>query len=348
MQSRTAAHRDTSGLCRQPRCAKSRSVMVAVSGVVVAVCATVTIPKLEAYSSNPSPPVQAIQYLAELALKEKVVVSGDHVFERYIPHLTSVAPVIPTKPREEWRALNRYWVAGNRRPVLYLTDTARTVLRLADPKAQTRIDVWKWPEPLNTLQRGMRPAHVELVRVDPPRWFAESGFLLTPDAGPPNRVAKEKHLLFVRRDVESDRLLVSGATTGPTVVSVVVGHTARQDWTVSENFSVQAIVPPRSTAPGYTSVQFESASPLWLSEVSLLGNRDDVVRPTNGFYGPERDEENKEFRWIAPNAEVLVSRSGAAVWLTLRGYVHIEHVRLPLTVEAWDCRPAGWSLRNQK
>jgi Dolichyl-phosphate-mannose-protein mannosyltransferase len=310
------------------------SVVVALAAAVIAVCATVTTPNLAAYSGNPSPPAQAIQHLAQLALKEDLVVSGDHVFERYVPHLARMARVIPPKPREEWRALNRYWVAGNRRPVWYLTDTVRSVLRLADPKTQTRTDVWQWPEPLNILQKGMRPAHVELVRLDPPRWFAESGFFLTPDAGPPDRVANEKHLLFVSRDIESDRLLVSGATIKPTVVSVVVGHNVRQNWAVSENFSVQTIVPTASTAAGYTSVRFEADVPLLLNEVSVVGTRDDVVRPTNGFYMPERDEENKEFRWIAPSAEVLVSRSGVPVWLTLRGYVHIEHVRLPVIVEA--------------
>jgi hypothetical protein len=43
-----------------------------------------------------------------------------------------------------------------------------------------------------------------------------------------------------------------------------------------------------------------------------------------------------------------VSRSGAPVWVTLRGYVHIEHVRLPLTVEArLDGQWAGsYELRN--
>ena len=302
--------------------------------VVVAVCATVTTPKLAAYSDNLSPPAQAIQHLAQLALTGDLVISGDHVFERYVPHLARMALVIPPRPREEWRALNRYWVAGNRRPVWYLTDTARSVLRLADPKAQTRTDVWQWPKPLSTLQKGMRPARVELVRLDPPRWFAESGFLLTPDAGPLDRVTKEKHLLFVSRDVESDRLLVSGATTKPTVVSVIVSHNLRHDWAVSENFSVQTIVPTGFTAADYAPVRFEADTPLLLNEVSVVGRRADVVRPTNGFYRPERDEENKEFQWIAPSAEVLVSRSGVPVWLTLRGYIHIEHVRLPLTVEA--------------
>jgi hypothetical protein len=318
------------------------SLVVALTAATVAVCATVTTPKLAAYADGLSPPVQAIQHLAQLALKEELVVSGDHVFERYLPHLAPVARVIPPKAREEWRALNRYWVAGNRRPIWYLTDTVRSVLSLADSKSQTRADVWEWPETLGTLQKGVRPAHVELIRLDPPRWFAESGFHLTPDAGPPDRVATEKHLLFVGRHVESDRLLVSGSTTEPTVVSVVVGHNARQDWAVSENFSVQTIVPTGSTAASYTSVRFESAAPLLLNEVSVVGIRDDVVRPTNGFYMSERDEENKEFRWIAPSAEVLVSRSGVPVWLTFRGYVHIEHVRLPLTVEArHDGRLAG-------
>jgi Dolichyl-phosphate-mannose-protein mannosyltransferase len=323
------------------------SLVVAVTAAIVAVCATVTAPKLAAYSDSPSPPAQAIQHLAQLALKEDLVVSGDHVFERYLPQLAPVAQVIPPKAREEWRAVNRYWVAGNRRPVWYLTDTVRSVLSLADPKSQTRANVWEWPETLRIIQKGVRPAHVELIRLDPPRWFVESGFLLTPDAGPPDRVAKENHLLFVSKDIESDRVLVSGATTTPTVVSVFAGHNVRQDWAVSEHFSVQTIVPTDSRT-SYTPVRFEANVPLLLTDVSVVGAREDVVRPTSGFYKPERDEENKEYRWIAPSAEVLVSRSGVPVWVTLRGYVHIEHVKLPVTVEAQvDGRWAGrYELRD--
>ena len=323
-------------------------VLVCIAAAVTAAGAVVTTPLLAAYSNSPSPPARAVQSLGELALKEDLVVSGDHVFERYLPYLAPVAEVILPKAREEWRALNRYWVAGNRRPVWYLTDTVRSVLSLADPKSQTRSNVWQWPKPLAALQKGVRPAQVELIRLDPPRWFTESGFFLTPDAGPPDRVARERHLLFVNRDLDSDRVLVSGATSKPTVVSVVVGHSDRQHWTVSENFSVQAVLPTKSSVAGYTPVRFEAGDPLLLTEVSIVGAGDDVVRPTNGFYRLERDEENKEYRWIGPSAEVLVSRSGVPVWVNLRGYIHIEHIRLPLTVEArLDGRPVSiYKLRD--
>jgi hypothetical protein len=206
------------------------------------------------------------------------------------------------------------------------------VLKLSDAEGQTLVDTWGWPEPLQALLKGTRPGRVELFRLGPPRWFAESGFMLTPDAGRPDRVANDKHLLFVRRDLESDRLLISGSTPRPTVATVVVAD-VRQEWHVSGDFSIQATVPPRSGAAAYTPVRVEADVPLLLTDVSVVGVRENLLRFTNGSYTPELDDDRQQFRWIGPMASFLVSRSGTPVRLMLRGRVPLEHVQPPVLVQ---------------
>jgi Dolichyl-phosphate-mannose-protein mannosyltransferase len=307
-------------------------VMSAITAGLVMALAGLTTPTLSAYARNPSPPAQAIQRVAELAVEGQLVVTGDHVFERYLPDLAPVAQIIRPRPQAEWRALNRYWVAGNQRRVLYLRDPARSVLRLADPETQKRLAGWSWPELLRIPLKGMRPSDVELVQLDPPRWFAESGFMLTPEAGPPDRVSADRHLLFVRRDSSPDRLLVSGVASQPAVVTVFVDDTPR-NWAVSGSFAVQVNVPARAAPTPYVPVRLEAKVPLLLTDVSVLRPEEDVVRPISGFYMPERDEENREFRWMGPTADVLVSRSGGPVRLTLQGSIPAEHVTLPLALQ---------------
>ncbi len=308
------------------------SVMSAITAGIVIALAGLTTPILSAYADNPSPPARAVLRLAEIAAEEQLVVTGDHVFERYLPDLAPVAQVLRPRPQAEWRALNRYWVAGNHRPVLYLRDPARSVLKLADPETQTRLDAWRWPESLRIPLKGMRPADVELVQLNPPRWFAESGFMLSPEAGPPDRVSGERHLLFVRRGSAPERLLVSGVASQPAVVTVFVDDTPR-NWTVSGSFAVQVNVPTRAATTPYAPVRLEAKVPLLLTDVSFLRPGEDVVRPISGFYMPERDEENREFRWMGPTADVLVSRSGGSLRVTLQGSIPPEHLTLPLALE---------------
>ena len=318
--------------------------LVGIAVAFVLVSTRVTMPALDAYAGGPSPPAGAVRYLRQLAQTEPdPVVAGNYVFNRYLPELAPSAQILRTRPNQEWRALNRFWVAGDQRSIWFLRDPGRTILRLKDPQAQTRIATWQWPDPLLRLIRGARPTRIELVRLDPPRWFAESGFLLTAEAGPAERVANEQHLLFVRSDLTSHDLVVSGTTARKTVVTVVVGQQAQGQWLVDNHFSVRVALPPDSAVEPYVPVRLVANAPLLLTEVLLNADAGVLVLPATGFYAPERDEVGREFRWMGPHAELALSGSGSPLRVTVGGLVPPHFFSQPLTLRV---EVSGWEGRT--
>jgi len=315
---------------------------IAVAFVFVSTC--VTMPALDAYAGGPSPPAGAVRYLQQIALTEPdPVVAGNYVFNRYLPELAASAQILRTKPNQEWRALNRFWVAGERRSIWFLRDPGRTILRLKDPQAQTRIASWQWPDPLMRLIRGARPTRIELVRLDPPRWFAESGFLLTGEAGPADRVANEQHLLFVRSDLTPHVLVVSGTSAQKAVVTVVVGEQRQSRWLVDNHFSVRVTLPPDSAEEPYVPVRLVATGPLLLTNVTVGADAGDLVLLATGFYALERDEVGREFRWMGPRAEVALSGSGSPLRVTVAGLVPSHHFSHPLMLRV---ELPGWEGRE--
>lgn len=306
--------------------------LAAIAAVFAVVSVRATLPALDAYAGGPSPPAGAVYYLQQVAHAEPdSVVAGNYVFHRYLPELAPSATILRTKPNQEWRALNRFWVAGEHRPIWFLRDSGRTILRLKDPQAQTRIAMWQWPDPLMRLIRGARPTRIELVRLDPPRWFAESGFLLTAEAGPAERVSREQHLLFMRSDLTSHDLVVSGTSPRKAVVTVVVGKHAQSRWFVNDHFSVRASLPPDPSAEPYVPVRLDATEPLLLTNVSLNSDAGELL-PATGFHAPERDEVGREFRWMGPKAEVTLPGSGSPVRVTMEGQVPVHHFSQPMTL----------------
>lgn len=311
-----------------------RLVVAAVATGFVIVTADITRAPLEAYAGEPSPPAKAVKYLHQIARQEsRPVVAGHHVFERYFAELAPNARLIRTLPKEEWRALNRYWVAGGRRPVWFLREPRRRMVRrLVDPTAQTRVAAWKWPDPLTRLLKGARPTEVELVRLDPPRWFAERGFFLTPEAGSPDRVARERHLLFVRPDPTLREVVVSGTAPFAAVVTIVVDDDAQPPQRVDREFSLRVPAPSTRGTGAYVPIRFEASEPLMLTDVALVAVDRDLIQPLAGFHAIEEDEFGLQFRWMAPRARAVVLRSGGRLRIALRGRLPVEYYRLPITL----------------
>jgi hypothetical protein len=306
--------------------------MVAVAAAGLVIATRVTMPALRAYTNTPSPPIEAVRYLRNIArTMPSAVVAGHYIFSRYLPALEPDARVIRTQAKEEWRALNRYWVSGGRRPVWFLRDPDRSMLNLSDSE-RVAVATWQWPEPAARLLKGARPSKIQLVRLEPPDWFAESGFLLSGDAGPVDQVAQEPHILFVRTSAEPRRLVVSGTTEARADVSIDVAGDEQARCTVTDSFTIQTVVAPSDGADAYTPVQFETDAPLRLTDVQLVDDDRDAIQLLDGFQAAERDDHDLPFRWIAPDARLTVVRSGEPVRIALHGRVPTDYLRLPLTV----------------
>lgn len=318
---------------------RSLGIPVGVVGAAyVAASIAVTGPALCVYGSTPSPPAQAIARLAEIgrAAPGDIVISGNFMFNRYLPWLPPDLRVIRPTPRVEWRLLANYWKQGGRLPVYFLLDPVRTNLLLIDLDAQHPVERWTWPDSVARLLKGARPTDIQLVRIDPPRWFAESGFFITNQAGPVNRVERQPHRLYVRTDKVERKLRVSGEVTGGGAADIIatVGDREVGRWTVNGQFSIQTTVGPFASEGEYVPTTFAASEPLRLKDVWLESSSGATIRPGSGFYMPERDERATPFRWIGPDATsyVVLPSDALGATLRLRGRLPVENVKLPVRI----------------
>jgi hypothetical protein len=317
--------------------------LLAMGAVFVALAMWVTTPALHAFAAGPSPPAGAVRFLEGLALEDRQpVVAGNYVFDRYLSELARSTRVLRTKPHQEWRALTGLWVDGELDQVWFLRDPARSLLHQMDPQALTRVAGWRWPDSVSRFIKGARPTQVELVRVDPPRWFARSGFYLTADVGPADEVSRQPHVLYVRPDTE---LSISGRASRPTDVTMVAAGETRGHWRVNHDFTIRVVVPPSPGARRYVLVRLDATAPVLFTRVAISGNGDHYALPTSGFHALERDEFGQSFRWMGPSADIIVSGSGVPTRLTLRGRLPVEYFRLPVTVRV---SAPGWPDREHQ
>jgi hypothetical protein len=64
------------------------------------------------------------------------------------------------------------------------------------------------------------------------------------------------------------------------------------------------------------------------------------VRPGRGFSVPERDEQGRLFRWIAPVAGAVAYVPSGQGRLTIEGWIPTDYYDLPLTLTVdWEGRP---------
>lgn len=297
----------------------------------------ITLPALHAYSTTPSPMAQAIAGVRErVAALPDAIVSGHYMFNRYLAWLPEEVRVLRPKPRVEWRQLAEYWKGGGRQPILFLRDTMRPSLRLVSRRSQKSLNSYRWPPVLQHFLDGALPSRIELIQIDPPRWFAESGFFLSEEAGLMNDVASEAHRLLVSAGHQPQTVLLSGSVPGkaPVPVTLRIGERAVQQWVFDGQFTVQADLdafPPK----GYVPVTLEAAAPVIFSAVQLEEAEHGSVRPSAGFHHPERDERAVLFRWMGPEARAVVVLRRQRARLRLRGQVPIEYYELPVTVSLW-------------
>jgi hypothetical protein len=189
--------------------------------------------------------------------------------------------------------------------------------------------------------RGERPGSIELLRLAPPEWFSESGFLLTSEAGHPETVAREQHVLFVRPSCEPRVLAVSGSVPGSRQTEVVLRTPDRPlgEWTVKGAFQLRAQLQGDDRDTRYQRVEVVAQVPLLLTGVSLAAGHAQTIQPGEGFFLPERDERGRPYRWMAPRARADVHLPRGRARLRIHGRVPSEHYRRPVTLSlTWNGR----------
>jgi hypothetical protein len=310
----------------------------------IAAATVVALPALLAYREAPSPVSQAMARVREIAGDGRGHrISGHFVFNRYLDELPPEFRVIDPVPRAEWRQLVEYWKSGGREPILFLRDPRRTSLALIGRRSQTALAAWHWPAPIQPFLKGSRPAEIELVRIDPPRWFAESGFFLSAEAGPLERVAREEHRLYLAASEHPETIVVSGRVLGAENADVTlrVGGRERNHWVVSGEFTARAELDVVG-GEGYLPVSIDATAPVLLTDLLVQPAGRGSIRPATGFYLPEREEHAALFRWMAPEATAVIVLADQQVRLRLQGQVPVDYFTLPVTLTlALDDRQLG-------
>ena len=291
----------------------------------VAVSIVLTGPSLLAYAREPSPPALAVAHITGLATSDTpTVLAGNHVFQRYVRELPAPIRVLPMPSWLEWRELNRYWLDGGAAPVWFLRDPTRKSLAAIDPDAQTTVAAWKWPDQLRRLLSGSRPTHVELVRIDRPRWFVDTGYLASGEAGPFDRVGHEPHVIHVRGDLAT-LLLVSVRSRGQGPVGVSLQGELLGDWNISGTSSLPLHIAPGAEHGEYVPLRLDAEHGLELLDVTVASPKSDLLAPVKGLFEVEPDEFGEPYRWMARDSSLAVVRTGGPARLTLGGRVPIQY-----------------------
>jgi len=320
---------------------RSRFLLPAAATAAIVGAAITTMPALAAYHSTPSPPFQALAALDALDVDPgSVVVSGHHVFERYLERVRKHEVLLPTQGAFE--TLRAHWSQGGRKPVLFLKQPIRTTLLLFGDEPTMRLGRWRWPESVRPFMGGERPGRVDLLRLDPPAWFSESGLLLTAEAGPLERVLAEKPRLRVRASSGRSVFAASGflRDAKSAGISLNIRDRRQSEWQVGEHFTVWTLLEPAVKASDYLPVSLVATSPAVFTDVWVQPHDGLFIRPSDGFYVAERDEELNLFRWIAPRAVATAYVPAQRGRLVIEGWIPTKYYRLPLVLSLeWNGRP---------
>ena len=174
-------------------------------------------PALAAYAATPAPTVRVLDAMnAEAASAPPAALAMHEPFRRPLEaEDVRVAPQLPSPPRREWLELARFWMEGHDGVVWFLADPRRSDLALIDPGSQREPTEFAWAPSGRRVFGGLRPGAVRWIRLDPPRWFAEEGWALTPEtAGIATLMGRGPHLggitARLRRDSGAVRALIGG------------------------------------------------------------------------------------------------------------------------------------------
>jgi hypothetical protein len=322
-----------------------RRVAAVAAGLAFTTGAAVsTVPALAAYHATPGPAAQALDYLRGMSSHDAMLLSGHYVFTRYLSRLDETFDIRFPVVGNDLRPVFDYWKSGGRKPVLFLKNPARMSLLLLSSDTQTLVQRWNWPDSVLPFLKGERPLRAELWRIEPPRWFSDGGLLTSPEAGAPDRVARQPHRFFLRPSDRRRVLIASGRLPerDSADVALQVGGRVLNRFRVRRDFTLTATVEPNSQAGAYVPVAFETSAPALLTDLWVAPEGQPSIRPANGFYTPERDAGLALFRWIAPRAEAAVYLPVERGHLRIRGQIPVKYYELPVTLSLeWGGRPLG-------
>jgi hypothetical protein len=250
-----------------------------------------------------------------------------------------IEPTLPVPPRREWLEVVRYWRDGNTAPLWFLADPRRSDLALIDPRARTDRTDFGWRFSSLARMGGMRPAAVTWLRMQPPGWFAEEGWALTPEtAGMARLMARGPSIgpitAWVRRRPDATRVLVGGRHLGAPTDPHVAFHLAIDDtevarWETPAGFFLHEVSLEQGVLEGTgafarLTVWSESRDgervPTAIEQFDLQSQGSLMWAYDAGWHEAEYDPELGIWRWTSERAVLRIIDATTPLTLTL----HVE------------------------
>lgn len=236
---------------------------VPVGAAVLSIWAiAVAAPIAAQYAASPAPALLALGAMRAEAESARPEALGMHqTFVRPLEAEQVDIPRLPAPPRQEWLELGRFWTEGHKGPLWFLADPRRTDLALVDPRSRTDVTPFRWAPSVHRVLGGMRPAAADWIRfATTPRWFAETGWSLTPEtAGMARLMGRGPHLepivARVQRSADAMRVLIGGrnlAAPGdpPVRVTLAIDQRPIESWEVPPGFFLRILDLPAGVLEG--------------------------------------------------------------------------------------------------
>jgi hypothetical protein len=342
-------------VARRLRPAAGALLAAAVGSGLTAWSAELVLPALQAYAAAPSPPFAALDDVRrEAQPTQGFVLSGHYMFFRYLPFAPAGLEVLEPLVRRELAGLGAYWRGGGTRPLLFLAEPERTDLESVDPHARRVVAPRTWAFDADRLLSGERPNHVDVVRIDPPRWFAGDGWLLTLEAG---RIVDQRGFMerraWLRGAAEPYVLLLAGEPIAEDALHYelearLAGERIAQGG-LGTPLLAGFLLPP---APGHGYLELVvstrrqgvlEGAPLALRGLAYAPATEPSLVHGTGWHYPETDEERRPFRWASPRARSLVYAPAEGARLHVAGQAPLEYVGAGQRVEARIDGVLAWS-----
>jgi len=347
------------------RSAAAQRLEVGLAALVAIVSAALTLPALGVYANVESPPeaaVDAVRSIVEGAGRMRFrgpglfrsasgggrragatpsrdqgfVLASHYTLRRYLGALPAELEVLESPPNQSVPTLRRYWIEGGTKQALFLADPRRTDLASIDPRAQRLVGRWDWPLRVDRFMPGARPARAELLQIAPPSWIAGPGWLLSLEAGRPERVARiPERLAYLRALDEPGFLLLAGAPTSATAGCML-----------AMDRDGEALAPVSCAAPFLSGQRLDPAGRAGYSTLRVRPQAIDTAEPApvlmygldygprrragwvhgSGWFFPERDEHAQPFRWVSGTARSLIHVPEGGAVLRVEGTAPIGYV----------------------
>jgi hypothetical protein len=268
--------------------------------------------------------------------------------------------VVGATPGQALPRLLEYWKGGGTKDVLFVAEPRRTDLESVDPRARRLLGAWRWAFDDRRFLSGARPSQAELWRIAPPGFFAGKGFLLSLEAGKPSDLIDLPERSASLRVLPGPAfLIVAGEPIGPSAqhtLDITIDGERLDEQACGEPLLQGYLLPPATSAGPYRPLlvrtrrgETPEGAPFALRGLDYASRETTGFAHGGGWFYPEKDEQQRAFRWTSVRAQTLVHVPERGARLVIGGSAPLEYVgaggRLELMV---DDRVVAAQTLNQR